>query len=242
MTTKWKGFTLAAVMATATTLALPAQAAAVDAKVYEVTENMVLDDLAAPTLRTATAALQGTAKVGTPLCPQALIQLLIGLGLVSGPGSCMVTAIGEDEIVLATGAGTLTGAFAVVVNADNPVDAGELVVMTGTFAGGMQLLSGPTGPLPLIVITGATLTPTDVLGVPIPFVGALGLDPATFAPSSFGGVFRLPFALDKSGKKGKPRRGRDAFYLGDNGKPFPVKKDELSLGLPTVRVEITFAP
>ena len=41
----------------------------VDAKLYEVTENMSLDNLSMPTLRTATAALQGTAKLGSPLCP-----------------------------------------------------------------------------------------------------------------------------------------------------------------------------
>ena len=38
----------------------------IDATLYEVTENMSLDDLSMPTLRTATAALQGTAKLGSP--------------------------------------------------------------------------------------------------------------------------------------------------------------------------------
>jgi len=244
MTIRWKAVTAAVITAVAAVAWAP-PASALDAKLHEVTESMTLDSLAQPTLRTATAALQGTAQVGTPLCPQALIDFLIGAGLLGAPTSCTITAIGSDEVDLGTGAGTLSGSYAVVVNADNPVDAAELAVMTGTFSGGMQVLADPsTGTLlPLIAITGATLTPVDILGVPIPFVGVfLGLDPAAFGPANFGGVFRLPFAMSSKGKKEKPRRGRDAFYLGDDGKPFPVKKDELSLGLPTVRVEVTFAP
>ena len=56
----------------------------VDAKLYEVTENMSLEpNLMAPTLRTATAALQGTAQLGSPLCPVDLVHLLVGLGLLT---------------------------------------------------------------------------------------------------------------------------------------------------------------
>ena len=78
----------------------------VDAKLYEVTENMSLDNLSMPTLRTATAALQGTAKLGSPLCPVDLIQLLVGLGLLTRADKpCTVTAVGNDEISTETGSG-----------------------------------------------------------------------------------------------------------------------------------------
>jgi len=48
------------------------------------------------------------------------------------------------------------------------------------------------------------------------------------------------FALDEAGKSGKPRRDRDAFYLNDQGEPIKVRDNERSLGVPTVRLEITF--
>src|SRR5678816_3834192 len=66
----------------------------IDAKLYEVTENMSLDNLSMPTLRTATAALQGTARLGSPLCPVDLIHLLAGLGLLTRTDKpCTVTAV-----------------------------------------------------------------------------------------------------------------------------------------------------
>jgi hypothetical protein len=230
------------VLALLPVMGAPALATAGSATLYELTENMGLDDLAAPTVRTASAALQGTAQTGTPICPAALMAILQSVGLPSG-SSCTITAFGEDEVDLTTGSGSFTGSFAVVVNVDNPVDSPELVVMTGTFEAGMQVLvDGSFNPLPLIQITVGTVTPTDVLGVPVAYLGFYfpGVTPEMFASASFGGVFRLPFALDKSGKKGKPRPGKDAFYLGDTGQLIKVGKGELSLGYPTVRVEIGF--
>lgn len=255
MKTRWKHATVAATMLLGGTFAMPGNATAVDATLYELTENMGLDDLQNPTVRTAMAALQGTAKLGSALCPPALIQLLHSLKLLASPQPCTVTAIGTDVIDLTTGAGTLEGKFAVVLNADNAVDGAELVVMEGDFAGKMQLLfdmsATPPAALPLIAIpcsgpgTCGTLTPTSVLGVPLasPYFGDYfpGFSADDFPPSAFGGVFRLPFVLSK-GKKDKPRRHADAVYLTDNGNTVKVKKDELSLGMPTVRVEITFAP
>lgn len=220
----------------------PSPVPAADAVLYEVTENMVLDDLGAPTLRTASAALMGTAKVGSPLCPEGLVGLLQSLGLLTGPVShCSVTAYGEDEIDLQTGAGTLSGKAAVVVNSDNPNDGPEHVAMEADFAASMQVLVGGGGALPLIAIQAGTLTPTAILGVPIAGVGALGLDPAAFGPSGFGGVFRLPFSM-----QGNIRQhavfGRPAFYLTDAGTTVTVKPMEYSLTYPTVRVEIHFLP
>jgi len=220
---------------------VPAAATAASATLYELTENMHLDNMSAPTLRTASAALQGTTQAGTPICPAALVTLLSTLGFQTG-STCTITAFAEDSVSLQTGSGAFTGGFAVVVNADNPVDAPELVVMTGTFGASMQVLAGANGErLPLIQITNGTVTPTDVLGVPIAYVGLYftGLTPEMFPSGTFGGMFRLPFAMHDS-KKVKPQRNTDAFYLGDDGEFIRIQQNETSLGYATVRVEIGF--
>ncbi len=144
----------------------------IDATLYEVTENMSLDDLSMPTLRTATAALQGTAKLGSPLCPVDLVHLLVGLGLLTRADKpCSITAVGNDAIETATGSGSVDGTFAVVINLDNTTDAPEFVAMTGTFKGSMQVVidttAKPPRTLPLINLNDGTFTPTDVLGFPI---------------------------------------------------------------------------
>jgi hypothetical protein len=228
----------------------------VDAKLYEVTENMSLDSLSKPTLRSATASLQGTAKLGSALCPTDLVRLLAGLDLVTrGNKPCTVTAIGSDKVDTTTGSGTVDGTFAVVVNLDNTTDAAEFVVMTGTFNGSMQVVIdtsvNPPRQLPLINLNDGTFTPHDVLGVPIPAVGMICLeptkkvkkfclDPKDFAPASFTGVFRLPFMVDRFGWRQRAQLNREAFYLGDDGQLIKVQPDERSLGVPTVRVEIDF--
>jgi hypothetical protein len=74
-----------------------APASAGSTTLYELTENMRLDNLSMPTLRTASAALQGTSEVGTPLCPQPLMALLTMVGLPSG-SVCTLTAFGEDAV------------------------------------------------------------------------------------------------------------------------------------------------
>lgn len=222
----------------------------VDAKLYEVTENMSLDNLAAPTMRTATAALQGTAKLGSPLCPVDLVQLLFVLDLITRADKpCTITAIGSDDVNIQTGSGELkgippTGGFQVVINLDNTTDAPEFVVMTGQFKGTMQVLvdmsANPPAQLPLIALTEGEFTPLDVLGFPIEHIFMLGLDKANYGPARFTGTFRLPFALDRRGKRIKAHSSRDAFYLGDRGQLIRVQPDERSLGFPTVRVEIDF--
>jgi hypothetical protein len=219
---------------------VPAAASAGGATLYELTENMKLDDLTNPTLRTASAALQGTAQVGTGICPTALIALLQTLGLPTG-SSCAITAFAEDAISVQTGAGAFTGGFAVVVNTDNAADAPEMVVMTGEFQADMQVLADASGTmLPLIRISNGVVRPTYVLGVKVADVGLFGLTPEMFPVAAFGGVFRLPFALDESGNRKKPKKAMDTFYLGDNGELIRTRPDELSLGFATVRVEIAF--
>lgn len=197
-----------------------------DATLYEVTENMyfydangvlippdkILGGLVMPASRVADATLMGTAALGTPLCPSML--------LVTNPKAktCTVTAAGQDNISLANGRGTVSGTYAVVLNIDNPTDAAEYVVQTGTFVGEMDLSMRPLGTVK------GTFTPT-----------------ATNQKVEFSGTFRLPFTVDVTGGKHEARRGRAAYYLADDGKTLiPVRHSELSLGTPLVRLELTF--
>jgi hypothetical protein len=209
----------------------PALAKSADAVLYEVTEDMYLlvrdtngkvtsyvSDPGQATDRQAVAQLSGHAKFGTPLCPHWVKQV------APKAKHCTVNAKGSDDLSLATGKGTLSGSYAVVVQDKNVVDAPEFVVMTGTFTGDADLSLAMSGQAPLGFITNG--------------VGTIdGYDGATF---KFHGTFRLPFALDESGRRGRPWRDADAYYLNDNFNPFPVKDNERSLGMPTVRLEIDF--
>src|SRR5262249_2828423 len=115
-------------------VAAPAQASAWDVVFYELTENMTFDG----TTRTGSGALAGEARVGTPLCPDALIKGLVSTGAVPSATSCYVTAYGTDWITI-KGTGALKADIAVKVQGDNPVDAPEYVVMTGTLTGTMAI-------------------------------------------------------------------------------------------------------
>ena len=190
-----------------------------EAVLYEVTENMYLIDdngnVVLPqsaTRRQADASLFGWSRVGNLLCPSVL--------LVTNPRAetCSVTADGIDNLSLLTGKGAVTGTFAVVVQDDNAVDAPEFVVMNGNFRGDMDLSIRPLG---------------KVVGT---FTPAGGTQPVKFC-----GTFRLPFSVGRAGKREQPRRNAAAFYLADDGKSLtPVHKAELSLGMPTVRLELNF--
>ena len=241
---------------------IPTQVAvAADATLYELSEEMMVDDLG---YRRATASFQGTAALGTPLCPQILATLLASGEEPFHVTSCTVTGVGSDEVDIATdgsgrplrptfGTGRLRGTFAVVVNADNVVDAPEYVVMTGTFAADMFL----TAPEPLkgkkqtagpatqrIVMANGVFTPANILGwAPEQLAAALyaPVDALGIGSATFSGVFRLPFALTPGGQKEKPRKyGRDAYYLSDTDSLVKVRRDEMALGYPTVRIEVNF--
>ena len=196
-----------------------------DAVLYEVTEDMYLKDSAgnfvqsaiAGGSRTAVAQLTGWAKVGTPLCPTWVLAINPQLK------QCTLNANGADSLSLATGKGTVSGAFAVVVQGDNTVDAPEFVIMSGTFNGAADLSKAFAGVAPLGYITNGT-----------------GQVDQTGGQFQFTATFRLPFSIDYAGKSHKARRSSNAYYMGDNGTPFPVKKNEKSIGFPTVRLEISF--
>ena len=59
-------------------------------------------------------------------------------------------------------------------------------------------------------------------------------------PSAFCGTFRLPFSVVK-GNRELPARNVPGYYLADDFTTLiPIQKSELSLGMPTVRLELSF--
>jgi hypothetical protein len=244
---------------------IPTQVAvAADATLYELSEEMTLVD----GHRKASASFQGTAEIGTPLCPHTLVTIL-SLAVKS----CTVTGVGSDDVDINPaspyfGTGSVQGTFAVVLNGDNLVDAPEYIVMTGRFTGNMYL-TAPTeftgkkqsaGPsTQRILLEGGVFTPEAIAGVTpqqlavsVMTNGAStdlkGYDPAVIAatvqalglaPANFSGVFRLPFSM-ANGQKEKPRKDHDTYYLSDTDKLIKVRRDETALGYPTVRIEVNF--
>jgi len=205
---------VAVALALAVLVAAPALATDWDAVFYELTENMTFDG----TARTGSGALAGEAKVGTPLCPAAMMNALVSSGYIATTEPCYVTAYGTDSLTI-KGSGTLKADIAVKVQGDNPVDAPELVVMTGTLTGGMQVADEQ---MRLIAIWGTFKV--DGQDVSTPFTG----------------MVRLPFINDEQGRHRRPRRLERAFYLEDDGRMERVQKDEESVGWPAARFELTF--
>ena len=195
-----------------------------DVVLYEVTEDMYLKDAAGNAVtqpvadgrRTAVAQLSGWAKLGSPLCPAWVVMV------APTTKKCAVNAKGADDLSLATGKGTVSGEFSVVVQGDNPVDAEEFVIMTGTFSGDADLSPAFAGRAPLGYITNGVAT-IDGSG----------------RTSNFTGTFRLPVKL-KTGSTRPDLLQLDAYYVNDLGVPVWVKANERALGVPTVRLEIKF--
>jgi hypothetical protein len=196
-------------------LCVPTLAGA-QAVLYELTENAQVSMSGGLFGRHAHAALQGSANVGTPVCPQTV------LALSPNALTCTITAIGTDVVDAATGRGTIAGTWATVVQLDNAVDAPEGAVLTGSFSGDVDLSLALNKVAPLGFVTNGTFK----------------VDGAD-ATLSFSGTFRLPFAM-LNGKRVNAHRVQAAYYLGDDGAPFPVKPSERALGWPTVRLEVKF--
>jgi hypothetical protein len=207
-----------------------------DVVLYELTERARFADFvpgpdgAVPTTRRATSALQGKAKAGTPLCPELLLDVVLpGLPFdVKATKRCLITATGHSTLSLipsprGTLRGTITGDLAVVINTaeTNATDAAELIVLTGTFNGAIEV----TDPV-IITVTAGVFQPTALIGGVVQPVLCtnLGICPATFT-----GKFRLPFKIH-----------RQAVYKKDSGHVVRVLDDERALGDPTVRLEVTF--
>jgi hypothetical protein len=207
-----------------------------DVVLYELTERAQFADIVAgpvgmiPTTRLGTSALQGKAKVGTPLCPEVLLDLVLpNLPFhIKETKRCVVTATGHSTLHLVPtphGAlrGRIRGDLAIVLNTreTNPTDAAELIVMTGEFNGAIEV----TDPA-IINVTSGVFQPTALINGlgQHAMCARLGICRATFT-----GKFRLPFKVD-----------HHAVYKTDNGHVVRVLADERALGDPTVRLEVTF--
>jgi hypothetical protein len=195
-----------------------APAVAYDGVLYEAAENIKVTT-GKVSRRTAVAVLLGTVNAGTPWCPAGL-----------GRATCDVTAIGGDNVNLATGKGPVTAAFTIVVQGDNPLDGPEFPVIRGTLFGQIDLSSAVLGAdgqalsgdeWPLGTMTGTWTARGDAAG---PLAGWYGSGRLT-------GTFRLPFSM----------YGSPALYWADAG-PVPVTPEEHLLGSAMVRLEITFLP
>ena len=204
---------------------------------YEISERVTFDpdpSSAGVIRRNATSPLQGFAEVGSPLCPS---NLLISVPQLA---SCTVIAIGTDSVSTVTGGGPVGGTFDVVVNApgNSSVHVPDLPVLSGTFTGSVDLSLAVLHRVPLGSIVGSfTISqiadPATGVLVPLP-------QPAVLP---FKGTFRMPFAMDTHARLMRSDRARAAFYLGDDLRSvIPVRLTELSIGFPTVRLEVSFGP
>jgi hypothetical protein len=204
---------------------------------YEISERVTFDpDPSSPGVirRNAISPLQGFAEVGTPLCPS---ELLISVPRIR---SCTVIATGTDSVSTVSGVGPVSGTFDVVINApgNSSVHVPDLPVISGTFSGQVDLSLAVLHHVPLGSIAGSfTITQTAD-----PATGMLGPLPQPVV-LPFKGTFRMPFAIDTHARHVKSDRKHAAFYLADDLRTLSlVRPTELSVGFPTVRLEVTFGP
>jgi hypothetical protein len=229
--------------------AVAAPVMAADVTLYERTEDMKMTR--GKTRRTATSQLMGSAAVGTPLCPKAVIDVLH-----PGATQCSVNVTGSDTISTRTGLGDFNGRFTVAVQGVNPADGPELVVMAGSFRGRRDFSPALVKGLPFGTVAG-TMS-----------VGSDDDEHDNYRSFPFTGVFRLPFAGNitnpVSGGKAPQRLalcqatpqpnpnaqfygGYDLAYL-DNvdavgsgtGRCINIHPSGMALGEATVRFDILF--
>lgn len=194
-------------------------------------------DVGIPVSRNAVSSLQGVAALGTPFCPAAALVTV----LRPNSDTCIVTATGNDAVPLnvdpntgqvTPGTGALWGTYQVVIQLDNPIDSPEWPLVTGAFYG-LITFGAPGVPI-------GTATGFFFPGGQVSDAQACKAPSTTCLPLN--ATFRQPFAKDEHGDRIKPRRAEDAFYLGDDGRTIPVRRDERAVGWPTVRFEVNFAP
>lgn len=183
----------------------PRPATAADATIYELMENMSIVQRDGRQYRQGVAALDGRARPGTLLCPL--------------PTTCELHGIGTSSVDIATGKGTFSGFFTVVVDGDNAVDGPEVPVATGRFSGTMDF------------------SPAFLWGQPYGTV--VGTVTVGSVSSPFTGPFLLPFVFP-----GDP--SNTPYYLAftglmPNGTVVPVGEAEKALNRPTVKFEICLA-
>jgi hypothetical protein len=194
-----------------------------NAVLYEVTEQMKVKRNDRGQARVATAALKGWVSAGTSLCPEWLTAAL-------HVPACAISAIAHDNINLATGQGPVNGTFAVLIPGDNPTDGPELIIAEGSLRGTIDLSPAVLGwngiQVPLGTITGEW-SARGSRGGPLDSLRVEG---------TLTGTFRLPF----------PDPWLNVAYMLNPytypgpGSAIAITKDELSLGVPTVRLELYF--
>jgi hypothetical protein len=230
----------------------PAVAGAGRATLYELTENMKImkkHQRKNPVgHRVATSALTGVADLGTPLCPKPEFQSGIG---------CAVNVLGNDNVSLSDGYGTLSGHFATVIQGDNPVDGPETVALQGTFKGHMDFSPAMLHQIPYGTVVGEVRSQggrsTEFKGVfRLPFVGNVEV-PTSWGLMTLRQIF-CPLSQDPQdrnalydvvGSDGVRYEGPDLAYLDfdgstPNGHCLNIQPNELSLGMPLVRFDIEF--
>ena len=230
---KYLGAFAALALVLVTGLPAPAAAAAPQAVLYEFVENLDEVVLFTTGVRESHWTAQGTAEHDTALCPF--------------PTTCTITAFGMDSINLSTGSGTVWANIAVVANDDNVVDGPEGVRFTGQVTGNITIFPMVTPHLhkhrvafgPALYILHGTdgkffpdAIPTIRTSPPSPL-------PTDGATANLTSTFRLPFQVAKNGAHVKPERGKNAFYLADDGSLIKVdKQTEFALGFALLRAEI----
>ena len=256
-------------LAVMTSASLPAVASAGGARLYEMTENMKITKnrgrgeprgiLSATDKlrRQATSQLIGTADLGTPLCPTALV-----MAMNPAAKECNLNATGEDDISLSTGRGNFNGKVTVTVQGDNNADSPELVVMKGDFKGKMDFSPAILNMIPLGTVVGKLHL--DNSGGNVPFTGTFrlpfvieGIDmtngqPCTPAADNavcmpvgddlfwkLSGVPTPPLPLTPMERYDLTRMTRP-FYLLDDGNIVPVGASEFGGGWAAVKFEIKF--
>ena len=230
-------------------------ASAQQAVLYEIVENMDTITLLTTNHRLSYWTAQGTAEVGSPFCPAAVVA--------PGVSSCTITAFGSDDIdlnVLSTShvVGTVWANVVAVANEDNVVDAPEVAVFSGQITGKLVIIP-PGGTAPVAPKLGKKKA---VLGPALPLIYIIDgkffpdalptvrTSPPSVLPSSghtatFESTFRLPFNVVKQGRRTTmvaPQRGKPAYYLNDNGGLILVdRQNEFSQGFPLLRGEVFFS-
>jgi hypothetical protein len=227
---------------------VPVAANAADAALYEMTENMKITSRGKFERRKATSELIGTANLGTPLCPTALVAMVN-----PGATSCTVNATGSDNISLRTGRGDFGGTFTVVVQGDNASDSPEFVVARGSFSGRMDFSPAILHEIPLGSVTGR-MRINGARGS-IPFTGTFRLPfVLTSLPDGQGGTVPcgptvpcdlvafggLPLPLQPMERYDLVKATRPLYLLDDLANIVPVQASEFGVGWAAVKFEINF--
>ncbi|HEU5304055.1 MAG TPA: hypothetical protein VFU40_05370 [Gemmatimonadales bacterium] len=211
----------ALLLSCASVVATAGIAAGQNAVLYEVTEQMKVKRN--DTVRAATSSLMGSISAGTSLCPDWLVAAL-------KVGRCSISATASDTINLSTGQGPVSGRFSILIPGDNPMDGPELVIAEGSLRGMIDLS-------PAVIGWNGVRIPLGRMAGEWSARGSRGgpLD-GLRVEGTLTGTFRLPFA--------DPWLGA-AYMLNPyaypaEGTAVGITKDELSLGVPAVRLELDF--